>query len=775
MRHALVTLLLCAAIGCGRAPEPLAPPVDQSVVAIPVAPVEPRVPETPTEPPVCALLDPDKDPIAAILEVKLLADPSAVWVERQNVDEILKEQQVQALFSPQGVGNRVALGKLLKARVLVLIRRVKQEMAEVLELIVSETTSGIRLAHRAVAVTGDGDVVATAMLDAVRQSLVKGRQRVEAIVAVPPFLSQDLAFDTSDRPAAFARLAESVALTRPGVAVVELAEAEAIAKEHALTAGGEALERSLPIYLLGEYRHEGRGAERTVRLKLLAERANMPLGGPKELHSKPDEVPTRIRGWVHDTLDSLTDKSAPPADPKAEAKQLAERAASFERLANWSEAAALLDAACLIDPDSFELHMAALAPLTRIAAQINQKRLARPVLPDADVLEMRKLLSGAIRHLEAIVGREETLKQFRARSAYDGRDHLFFAQIESFAQKSLQPTPAEIDLFAEARSGVRPLLMRVAPFDLYSVNGWFRIAFLKLPAKERYAAVEQLVPSFVTPKNSKDRIVRFVLAAQFMQEGGPMGTLHDGAAYAGMLERLAVNANPDVQAAVRELRTKEAERVKKDAMPWTAPEKLTPLPVRLVEFVRESDGERVTDITEVLPIGADRDLFWGSQCRSLYVMKTRGRVRSVWAAADEKAGVLNVGRYVWAVAYDSKRAFQLLVFDPETEKVREIATDAFPQSAADSSGVRAPQTIRMAPAGPGRVCLAGSFGRTWIATVTFDPTTGKGTGKVFMRRRRHRSRTTTRRSRRRRLISCRTWRSRFRPRRTRPERLSAAW
>jgi hypothetical protein len=40
------------------------------------------------------------------------------------------------------------------------------------------------------------------------------------------------------------------------------------------------------------------------------------------------------------------------------------------------------------------------------------------------------------------------------------------------------------------------------------------------------------------------------------------------------------------------------------------------------------------------------------------------------------------------------------------------------------------QNIDMAALGPGRVCLVGSFGRTWLAMATFDPKKGK-TVKVF--------------------------------------------
>ena len=93
--------------------------------------------------PVCALLDPEKTPQGALLEAKLLADDSATWVDRADIDRVLKEQKLQAMFSPQGVGERVRFGKLLKADLLVMVRLVKGTAQATLEVVMSETTSGM--------------------------------------------------------------------------------------------------------------------------------------------------------------------------------------------------------------------------------------------------------------------------------------------------------------------------------------------------------------------------------------------------------------------------------------------------------------------------------------------------------------------------------------------------------------------------------------------------------------------------------------------------------
>src|SRR5436190_1514656 len=69
---------------------------------------------------VCALVDPEATPRAALLEARLLAAPGIQWVERTNIEAVLREQQLQAAFGPQGVADRVRLGKLAKADLLIL-------------------------------------------------------------------------------------------------------------------------------------------------------------------------------------------------------------------------------------------------------------------------------------------------------------------------------------------------------------------------------------------------------------------------------------------------------------------------------------------------------------------------------------------------------------------------------------------------------------------------------------------------------------------------------
>src|SRR5579864_7058270 len=103
--------------------------------------------------PVCAFINPEKAPRADLAEARLLAGSAATWVERASIDRVLKEQTLQAVFGPQGGADRVQLGKLLKADLLVLVRPAKKAPAPALEVVVSDTARGLRLMVRAAPVT----------------------------------------------------------------------------------------------------------------------------------------------------------------------------------------------------------------------------------------------------------------------------------------------------------------------------------------------------------------------------------------------------------------------------------------------------------------------------------------------------------------------------------------------------------------------------------------------------------------------------------------------
>ena len=123
-----------------------------------------------------------------------------------------------------------------------------------LEVVVCETRQGLRLSVQPIRLTTQPETAVAAVTRLVQQAIEKERQKIVDIVAVPPLMNMSLGREADYLQRAYAGLIEGCLLERPGVLVVELAEADAIAREIALSGG--TIERRLPLYLLGQYRIE---------------------------------------------------------------------------------------------------------------------------------------------------------------------------------------------------------------------------------------------------------------------------------------------------------------------------------------------------------------------------------------------------------------------------------------------------------------------------------------------------------------------------------------
>ena len=107
--------------------------------------------------------------------------------------------------------------------------------------------------------------------------LQKQREQIHEIIAVPPFLNASLTHDLDHMQAAYARLIEQLLLDRPGVLVVELSEAKAIAQE--IFFEQQPGHQAAPLAALPDGRvprgRRGRKAAHPVQLETRAARSNL--------------------------------------------------------------------------------------------------------------------------------------------------------------------------------------------------------------------------------------------------------------------------------------------------------------------------------------------------------------------------------------------------------------------------------------------------------------------------------------------------------------------
>ena len=291
-------------------------------------------------------------------------------VERAELKKALAEQELQLVFGAAGGRSRRRLGAVLRAGYLVLLRAAGSGKARGLELVVAETRHGYRLDRHAWK-WDPGRVAAIAQEAAARVHGVLGRFAggVTLAVAIPPFFSRNLTHRFDHLQAAYARVAELEALRRPGCVAVELEEARAIAKELATSAGDDRVARPAPHYVVGEFRHASLQADSPVTVAMRLERDSTRLAETSTAKLDAAAAVAFIRGTASEMLDRLARPRAREApNPAKEAGALRARADGFLGVGAQEEAAALYEAALLLDPSSVPALDGAVEAYTRIVA-----------------------------------------------------------------------------------------------------------------------------------------------------------------------------------------------------------------------------------------------------------------------------------------------------------------------------------------------------------------------------------------------------------------------
>jgi len=297
-------------------------------------------------------------PLADLLFAELSRSQRMDLVERAELQKILAEQELQVSFGAKGGKSRRRLGSLLRADFLVLLRIGGEGSSPALETVIAETHFGYRLIKQVRKWDPKQvELAAGEIASLLEGSLDRFSRGVTLAVAVPPFFSRNLTHRFDHLQAAYARVTEIEATRRPGCAVVELEEAEAIAEELATGAGDDRVTRPLPHYIVGEFRHETLQPDSPVTITLRLRH------GEKQLaESSSDGLDAAAAAkFVRKTADDLLDKigngrvaGIPAVDPAKEVKALLRRADRFLEVGALDESAALYEAALLLDPDNID-------------------------------------------------------------------------------------------------------------------------------------------------------------------------------------------------------------------------------------------------------------------------------------------------------------------------------------------------------------------------------------------------------------------------------------
>ena len=676
--------------------------------------------------PAAAVIDADRTTIGTLVEAKLLESKSARWLERAEIDRVLREQELGALFQADSTNLRAQFGKLLKADVLILMRASRNTAAT--QLTVCETKHGLRLISTLVSHGKQAEPTAEAIVTLINGAIERSAHPIPEIIAVPPFVSNDLTYRYDFLKTAYARLIEHVALHRRDVLVVELDEARAIARELALTAPKSAVRRPLPLYLLGEFRNDGKDDQRHVTLRLQLVRGKDKLAVREAERIAAREAASFLSRATAELLDKHTGSNQPAAAPQTEAQQLAGRAEEFKRLGNWVEAVSLIEASLLLVPDQPELHRDAAYMLAMLAREHYDpynglETFARKATIGLDYYER------GIAHL----------RRFLPAADFRGSDNANFVS-EFWAAPSYliqySQAPKEIKErgeqirkmrrgmmveFLEQQARTGRLTQLTAGTLLHYVNREFNRK--EVPPQVGYDARLRLIRAWHNHPRAKDWTLE-IANCRYVN----LPRIRDS--YPGFLDQMAAIDSPPVKAAAEVLRSEfetliapRPTRARVTSRP--KPSVAKPLNIVLHKLELWADGKQILDGSCSSPRrlwirGADRmDITWTQ--RDVSIISDDGQVRRVYEASEfGLASVCYDGRYAWGLAPRHTES-PVVAIEPNSGRIIEFTVeDGFPPMT---------QGAVASAISPGLICVAGGIGkegpqrglgRGWIALVGLD-------------------------------------------------------
>jgi len=712
---------------------------------------------------VCALvtdtaLGLDQAPVTALLETRLAQETGITLVDRGDIARVLHEQTLARLFGPEDGKERIATGRILKADLLILLQAGEREVtptqkSRFMNIVISETAGGLRLLVRTVPWTANVEVDAAALQAVVRQGLRKSTEKITAICAVPPLVSNDLTHDEDYLQNNFARLLEQRVLEQPGIVAVELNEARAIASEYALSATGAQVVRPLPFYLYGEYRHDGVADARRMTVSLALRQGERQLQQVGTAGLRPEEAGPYLLKATGSLLNGIAGQSTAAIPTGDEARQLTERAQVFFQISNWEEALALYQASLLLKPDQPQaLYNAALAAshiafangyvmggvdklIPKAAIVLRQYKLAREYL-DAyqqlaqvkhdlfygnkftDIASSFSYMTAEIFHHKNDLGMRETIAQYSASLKLE-RDRVY--------QEAEQAESAHLflsDIFELMRA-----ITTIAKNELPYTSESKRVLYAeKLRAIRAYAVLLNIPVDKRLYTNFNDDLKK-----QTLHEMALAGLSQDdfiSPEYTAFLDHLATVGQVLIPAVVAELRhpitipaspTEKTTNHPVKTNPDIQDILFTPIELTLTNpYPRERLNKYIYSYNW-LPCGAGTDLLWMGD--DLLLLYEKGKLKRIFDDIRYNhnfSGLCYDGKYIWApankhvIASDGRHTFEpfLLVSDPVSgQQWQFTARDGLPQAESFVSTTIA----------PGKICLVGASDRTWCAVLTLSP------------------------------------------------------
>jgi hypothetical protein len=691
---------------------------------------------------IAVLWDPSDElahmPQPNLIELQLTRGGNLALVDRSAIDAVLKEQQLAAAFEAAGGADRIKLGRLLKADYLVILRTRGDAAAKGMEMTVCETHGGLRLAHEVIASTKTPENDAAAAVALIQSSLDRAAGGITTIFAIPPFQSLDLERTYDSMQDAYASILEQSLLSRRGVLVVELAEAQAISRELAVS-NDPAVHRVAPVYIVGEFRHGSAAQSHRVTITLKSNRGTSDVVPPISKTMESEEVPAFLLTGCNSVLAAAvgapTTRSAPPgadaeqspAQAKQEAELLHERGNGFALVGDWERALALFEASLLVQPNQPSVHADAVRVLSHLPIGIEVYRWGaeKTRWDQANAAPIVGFMARRTIHLEAFL-RSSAL-------VWDNFQPVvpFFAITDSSEYESRRTAPDLAEKILELRRQKRDVFFsvfeakqRAHAADAYSAERHLELFFYPAETPEEVFQVRLRAIKLFQDAPLADNIAYNIF--RFQENIGLPGLPRP------QLDKLLTAGealdSPSVSKAVAKIRA-EGPDFKMHFSTFryvpTPAAQDTALYRQLNLTFTDSNGLGLADHAQIIDwksAGKGADVAISRD--ALFVMTQKDVLQQIYKSdknAFDFSQICFDGKYVWAPVVQAEPL--ILIVDPAAGRVVAKLT------AAD--GVPAMSVRAVAAAiSPGHALLSGGFGRGWIAWASYDRAGGP-TFKVF--------------------------------------------
>lgn len=289
-----------------------------------------------------------------------------------------------------------------------IVRLVKIESDQHIELVISDTKHGARLRIERFPWKPDmAAELAEEIAKTVNRTRLHFGSGIKRVFAIQPFVSRNLTHEFDRWQMSYPELIANALMVQPGVAVIEIEEAKTLAAEHALT-DGKTVERHVPLIVEGSFRTtkaDGGVVNMEIEVAIVdaSKKKNVVKSGKLKIDDSPTWIATTLTQRVLDDAKANTSISI-----SQQVTAFGERAAVFSRLGSFERATELRESCLLLMPSHRDQRIFLIEDLRQLyTTRINKNSLQEyrkndPILADKVARHVERYVA-AMNHLEYLI------------------------------------------------------------------------------------------------------------------------------------------------------------------------------------------------------------------------------------------------------------------------------------------------------------------------------------------------------------------------------------